>query len=131
MFILNNMKTTTKINQKSRERERPRPRERERENDFMPLSNCLVCHSMAKRPPDWAMKSWTALNINEFILFGREWGASPLFRLRHIYYPVQFLCIPEFWSVYMKYMCTCSISRISPSWARAGYKKTLSTPLPS
>ena len=23
---------------------------------------------MAKRP-DWAMKSWTALNINEFILF--------------------------------------------------------------
>ena len=27
-----------------------------------------VCHSMAKRP-DWTMKSWTALNINEFILF--------------------------------------------------------------
>ena len=23
---------------------------------------------MAKRP-DWAMKSWTALNINEFLLF--------------------------------------------------------------
>ena len=27
--------------------------------------------------------------------------------------------------LYLKYMCTCSISRISPSWARAGCKKTL------
>ena len=27
-----------------------------------------VCHPMAKRP-DWAMKSWTAWNINEFMLF--------------------------------------------------------------
>ena len=51
MFILNNMKTTTKINQKSRERERE---ETETET--------------AKRP-DWVMKSWIALNINEFILF--------------------------------------------------------------
>ena len=31
MIILNNMKTTTKINQKSREREREREREKERE----------------------------------------------------------------------------------------------------
>ena len=37
MFILNNMKTTTKTNQKSREREREREseRERERERDFV------------------------------------------------------------------------------------------------
>ena len=27
--------------------------------------------------------------------------------------------------VYLKYMCMCSISRISPSWARAECKKTL------
>ena len=27
--------------------------------------------------------------------------------------------------VYLKYMCTCSISRISPPWARAGCKQTL------
>ena len=27
--------------------------------------------------------------------------------------------------LYLKYMCMCSISRISPSWARAGCKKTL------
>ena len=27
--------------------------------------------------------------------------------------------------VYLKYMCMCSISRISPSWARAGSKKTM------
>ena len=27
--------------------------------------------------------------------------------------------------LYLKYMCICSISRISPSWARAGCKKTL------
>jgi len=40
-----------------------RERERERERVFN-----WVCHSMAKRP-DWVMKSWTALNINEFILF--------------------------------------------------------------
>ena len=33
MFILNNMKTTTKINQISRERERERQRERERERE--------------------------------------------------------------------------------------------------
>ena len=26
------------------------------------------CYSMAK-PPDWAMESWTALNIKEFTLF--------------------------------------------------------------
>ena len=26
-----------------------------------------VCHALAKRP-DWAMKSRTALNINEFLL---------------------------------------------------------------
>ena len=27
--------------------------------------------------------------------------------------------------LYLKYMCICSVSRISPSWARAGCKKTL------
>ena len=44
-------------------------RERERQRERFYASNCLAeCHSMAKRP-DWAMKSWTALNINEFILF--------------------------------------------------------------
>ena len=31
-----------------------------------------------------------------------------------------------FWVLlYWKYLCMCSISRISPSWARAGCKKTL------
>ena len=59
MIILSNMKTTTKINQK-RERERML---------LCAASNYLIeCHSMAKRP-DWVMKFWTALNINEFILF--------------------------------------------------------------
>ena len=61
MFILNNMKATTKINQKSRERERERML-------LCAASNyLLVCHSMAKRPD--VLESWTALNINEFILF--------------------------------------------------------------
>ena len=60
MFILNNMEITTKINQKSRERE----------NALMGCQYLFngVCHSMAKRP-DWAVKSWTALNIKEFVLF--------------------------------------------------------------
>ena len=59
MFILNNMKEKSIKNQ-----------ERERERMLLcAASNYLTeCHSMAKRP-DWAMKSWTALNINEFILF--------------------------------------------------------------
>ena len=55
------MKTTTKINQKSRERERE---ETETET--------------AKRP-DWVMKSWTALNINEFILFEDIFGVQKSF----------------------------------------------------
>ena len=32
--------------------------------------------------------------------------------------------------VYLKYMCTCSISKISPSWARAGCKKILTLHYP-
>ena len=67
MYVYINMKTTTKINQKSRERDQET--ERERENALMPVTDYRVCHSMAKRLV-WAMKSWTALNINEFILFG-------------------------------------------------------------
>ena len=35
MIIINNMKTTTQINQKSRERERERERESERERERM------------------------------------------------------------------------------------------------
>ena len=35
----------------------------------MPVTVCLgFSYSMAK-PPDWAMESWTALNIKEFTLF--------------------------------------------------------------
>ena len=51
--MINNLKTTTKI-------------KRERESKY--ASNCSVEFVIPKRL-DWAMKSRTALNINEFILF--------------------------------------------------------------
>ena len=63
MVTLNNMKITTKINQKSRERERML---------LCAASNYLiefVISSSWQNGNYWIMKSWTALNINEFILF--------------------------------------------------------------
>ena len=82
VYIKQHKKKIKKINQKSRERER------ERKSSF--ASNCLVeCHSMANRP-DRAMKSWTALNINEFILF--DMFRYPAFGRPQQLLPALFFC---------------------------------------
>ena len=63
---------TSKQRENNRKSERQGATERERQRDRMLLCQQLfvwVCYSMAKRP-DWVMKSRTALNINEFSLFG-------------------------------------------------------------
>ena len=50
----------------------------------------------------------------------------PTFRPKPIWTIVSYTVLIDTWVfVYLKYMYTCSISRISPSWARAGCKKTL------
>ena len=67
-FIL--QQRASKQHENNRKSERGRQRERQR--DRMLLCQQLfvwVCYSRAKRP-DWVMKSRTALNINEFSLFG-------------------------------------------------------------
>ena len=70
--MVNNMKTKQKISQKSRERER------ERECSYASKLFSQVCHSLAKQP-DWAMKSWAALNIDELILL--DMFGSPCWRV--------------------------------------------------
>ena len=75
MFISNNMKTEEKNQGKKEEKKRKKktrkkkPRHTDRQNALMLVTVWLgFCYSMAK-PPDWAMESWTALNIKEFTLF--------------------------------------------------------------
>ena len=78
MFISNNMKTEEKNlekthtktkNKNETDRTRQTDRQTDRQNALMLVTVWLVFfYSMAK-PPDWAMESWTALNIKEFTLF--------------------------------------------------------------
>ena len=77
VFILNNVKTRqeqtkTKVNREERERERERERDRDRDRDRdggRQRRGETETESEREGIIHWAMNSWTALNVNEFILF--------------------------------------------------------------